>query len=313
VRRLTRGKAVGLVALCSILAAVPKATAGGGSVTTIRSVPVSVSQPNDKSVTFGYKKPGVQKQWPKVNDGCRKTGEFVKESDTSPPHGPGDIGKPYWVCNNINGGTRYFWADGAGLVGEALAVAPDFTFHMSGCERPFNGAIVAACWYTQRAGRIWMSSNDVLPPAIPANGNVLTNLVDSATGNNVGLARVRPVEIVFDSGMAPSAKYPNTAERCTLEDGFEIPANDPDTEGNNCWVMYLVSSAPVSAATADSTYHATLTVTWKVDSAYIAGVGSVDPGALETVEVISTAEKRVLVKEIQSVVTCKSTSEAGCN
>lgn len=201
-------------------------------------------------------------------------------------------GKKMRQCPSLFGGTPFEVADATpdGVeVGDIRPPTPQVETH--------------GAWFTQRVGYVWVD------PGLYGGGDVPAGLV-APGGGGVGSATVRLSRVVFDPGFGGEARD------CTRDE--ILTPYDPGrahVDQDSCAWIYDVSSRPNQAATADGTYHARLRLFWTVTSVRFASgnVATADELAGLGELFSDSAPLRIEVREIQSLVVCKSPDATGCD
>ena len=201
-------------------------------------------------------------------------------------------GKKMRQCPSLFGGTPFEVADATpdGVeVGDIRPPTPQVETH--------------GAWYAQRVGYVWVD------PGLYGGGDVPAGLV-APGGGGVGWATVRLSRVVFDPGFGGEARDCSREEILTPYDPGRAHVDQ-----DSCAWIYDVSSRPNRAATADGKYHARLRLFWTVTSVRFASGNVASAGELAALgELDSDSEPLLIeVREIQSLVVCKSPDATGCD
>ena len=157
-------------------------------------------------------------------------------------------------------------------------------------------------WYAQRVGYFWLD---------PGYENPTVNMIIEGSGRVVGRATLHAAKVTFDPGVGREGELDSID--CSLDQIFKpyvrtLPHYDPAQPQPSCSYIYLIS-------TKTSTYHPRLKVYWEIKSAQIndMAAGNVNfdvtgAGYLES----SSDPVNLRVEEIQSIVTCISTTTTAC-
>lgn len=158
-------------------------------------------------------------------------------------------------------------------------------------------------WFAQRVGYAWVD------PGLYGATDVAAGLV-APGGAVVGSATVRLNRAVFDPGFGTEGRDCTRDEILTPYD----PASTHADQQSCAWV-YDVSSRPNRPETADGTYHAKVRLYWTVTSLRFATGSTATADELAALGELESdsAPLPLEVREIQSLVVCKSTSANGCD
>lgn len=201
-------------------------------------------------------------------------------------------GKKMRACPSLFGGAPFEVADSTP---EGLEV---------GDIRPPQPRVeTQGAWYAQRVGYVWLDAGAF------GGTDVAADLV-APDGGRVGGATLRLSRGVFDPGFGGEARDCSRAELLAPYD----PARAHVDQDSCAWI-YDVSSRPNRPATADGTYHAKLRLFWTVTSLRFNSGNTATADELAALgELFSDSQPLPIeVREIQSLVVCKSPDATGCD
>lgn len=201
-------------------------------------------------------------------------------------------GKKMRVCPSLFGGVPFEVADATPDGAEVGEIRP-----------PTPQVLTQGAWFAQRVGYVWVD------PGAYGGTDVAADLV-APGGERIGGATLRLSRAVFDPGVGGAARDCTRAEILAPYD----PAR-PHVDQSSCDWTYTVSSRPNRAATADGTYHAKVRLFWTVTALRFNSGNTATADELGALgELVSDSQMLpVEVREIQSLVVCKSPDATGCD